>query len=226
MVIEARNVEFQFIEPADPFAGFRDDIEQFWADCQSRNPSAYSEKILNVFNIDEDAGSIKLQIGFINYYEAFFSRSKGMVKAKPLFSGAYILTADGFCCLAVDKNKDANLIGGLASTDDLENGSYDPELCLIRECKEELGIDIRDARFDHSLKYMRVSRDDEYYFPVGLLYEVKTELTRNELEEIFRSNKHDDELLELKFIRLDGSHRSQVQTRREYIFELLDLITA
>ena len=224
MIIKIRNIEFEIIETADQFAEFRDDIEQFWTEYCRKNPEAFSEKILNVLCIEETEHGIKLQIGIANYYEAFYSKIIGNIKTRNLFSGAYILTSDGYCCLAVDTSDEINLIGGVASLKDFDQGRFIPDLCLIRECKEEMGIDITDNHFTYEPKYLKVTSGNENYFPVGILYEIKTSYSMNELEAIFKSNAHDNELSALKFIRLDDCHEPGTSTRRKYIIELFDLL--
>ncbi len=223
MIREISNVEFNMIRTSDPFGEFRDDIERFWAEYCANHPEAYSENILNLFDYEETANGIRLNIGWINYYEAFYSKIVGNIQTRNLFSGAYIITSDGFYCVAVDWNSEINLIGGVASAEDFENGEYIPEKCLIRECQEEMGIDITDNRFSYELKYLKITSDNENYFPTGLIYEVRTDYTRSEIEELFKTNAHDNELQAIKFFRPDDSE-VLAGSRRKYIFELFDMM--
>ena len=217
MIREVKNVEFEIIETPDPYASYREDIERFWKEYCLKNPSAFSEKILNLFDTEETKKGLILRIGWINFYEAFYSKHVGNIKTRNLFSGGYILTSDGYYCLAVDWENQINLIGGAASKKDFEGGEFDPELCLIRESREELGIDITDEHFRYELKYIKLDGGEEYYFPVGILYEVRTDYSRKELENIFARNAHDNELQTLAFIRLDDPEGFVLNTRRKYI---------
>ena len=224
MITEVKNVEFEIIKTPDPFTGYRDDIERFWHEHCLRHPDAYNEKILNLFGLDEDGDTVKLRIGWINYYEAFYSKIIGNIITRNLFSGAYILTSDGYYCLAVDMNSEINLIGGVASKDDFEDGKYDPDLCLVREFREETGMDITDSHFSYTLKYLKITSGSENYFPVGLIYEVKTDYTKEEIEEQFKNNNRDNELQNLLFVKFDDSEEFAISTRRKYILELFDQI--
>ena len=223
MIREVKNVEFEMIETDDPFSRFREDIENVWKKHCLEDPSAFSEKILHLFDTEETEKGLKLRIGWINYYEAFYSKHIGNIKTRSIFSGGYILTSDGYYCLAVDWENQINLIGGLASKDDIKDGRFVPELCLIRESKEEMGIDITDEHFQYELKYLKVG-GDEYYSPVGILYEVKTDHTKKALEDMFLRNAHDNELKTIQFIRLDDPEGFALHTRRKYIIELFDQI--
>ena len=224
MIREAKNVEFELIETTDPFSRYREDIERVWKKHCLEDPSAYSEKVLNLFDTEETETGMKLRIGWINFYEAFYSKTVGNIQTRNLFSGGYILTCDGYYCLAVDWDDQLNLVGGVASRDDFEDGQFVPERCLIRESKEEMGIDITEEHFRYELKYLKINAKDENYFPVGILYEVRTDYSKKELEEMFANSAHDNELQTLKFIRLDDPDKSVLHTRRKYIIELFDQI--
>ena len=224
MIKEVKKAEIIQRDFADPFKEYRSEIESFWEEYRKANPDAYSEQILNVFEICEKDREYVLTCGLINFYESFCSRSTGMYKTRALFSGGYLISSDGYYCIAADKNGDINLIGGLASLPDLSDGKYDPELCLIREFKEETGAGIRGDDFSYCLKYIKVPSGDEIYFPVGLIYEVKTGLSRKGLEDVFEKNTHDNELGSLVFFEADEKDLFEKNGRRPYINELFGKI--
>lgn len=224
MIKEVKNVDIRQVTIADPFKDHRDEIEKFWECFRKENPEAYSEQILNVFEIEENDWEYVLTTGIINYYESFCSRTTKMYKTRALFSGGYVITSDGYYCIAADQNIDINLIGGLASLLDIKNGRYDPELCLIREFKEEIGADINGDEFSYKLRYIKVPAGDEIYFPVGLIYEVRTSLSRNELEVLFKENAHDNELGSLVFFEKNEKAVFENNTRRPYLNELFDIV--
>jgi hypothetical protein len=86
-----------------------------------------------------------------------------------------------------------------------------------------MGIDITDDHFSYELKYLKITSGDENYFPTGLIYEVKTDYTKSEIEELFKTNAHDNELQAIKFLRPDDSE-VLAGSRRKYIFELFDMM--
>ena len=224
MIREVKKVDIIQTDLADPFKDRRADIEKFWADYLKENPDAFSEKILNVFEIKENDQEYVLTTGFINYYEAFYSRTIKDFKTRTLFSGGYVITSDGYYCVAADQNRDINLIGGIASLLDFKDGRYDPELCLIREFKEEIGADITSKDFNYDLRYIKAPSGDEVYFPVGLLYEVRIGLTKKDLETLFTQNSHDNELGSLVFFGENEKTVFENNTRRPYVNELFDII--
>ena len=224
MIKEVKKADIKLTATNDPFKDHRDEIEKFWEGFRKENPEAYSEQILNVFEIEERDQEYTLTAGLINFYESFYSRTTNMYKTRALFSGGYVITSDGYYCVAADQNTDINLIGGLASLLDIKGGRCDPELCLIREFKEEIGADINGNEFSYNLRYIKIPTGDEIYFPVGLIYEVKTSLSKKELEDVFSKNAHDNELGSLVFFEKDEKAVFENNTRRPYLNELFDMI--
>ena len=225
MISRVSNIDFAEINRDDPFAMHRKEIEEFWDSCCRKDPSSYSETILNVFDIKESNQAYTLSMERINFYEAFYSKKTGNIKVSPLFSGGILITSDGYCCLAADKNNDINLIGGLSSLTDYSNGRYDPEICLVREFLEETGADIRGEHFSYSLKYIKTPDEDETYSPVGLIYEVRTTYGKDDIENIFNTSRHDSELGSLVFFRLEEKDIFSNNKRRPYINELFTLLS-
>ena len=224
MIFEIDKVRFIEDKIKDPFSKYRNDIEKFWEMYQKNNPGSYSERILNVFDINRIDQYFTLNISWINFYEALYSKLTGNIKTRTLFSGGYIKTGDGYYCLAVDKNEHINLIGGVSSCNDFKDGIYDPKHCLIREFKEEIGVDIRQDAYDCDMKYIKIPDDNEIYSPVGLIYEIMTDRTKNELETRFANTNHDDELKMLRFFDQDERELFRLNKRRPYINDLFELV--
>lgn len=224
MIKELSKVTFTETDRDDPFRAYRKEIEEFWAYCCRENPDAYSEEILNVFDVRGKDKEFILDTGKIDFYEGFFSKHTGKIKASPLFSGGYLKTRDGYFCLALDKDRNINLIGGLASLTDYKDGIYDPDICLAREFLEETGCDIREGSFSYSIKYIKVPDEDEAYSPTGLIYEVKTSYGNDEIYKIFRESRHDSELSSLIFFLPDEEEIFRKNNRRPYINSLFDLL--
>lgn len=224
MITAVNNVTFTLIEHEDLFAEYRNEIEAFWAEICRKNPHAYSEHVLSVMETKQDGMNYALTIGWIRFHESFYSKMVGNIKTRTLFSGGYILTEDGYFCVALDKRPTINLIGGVASADDFTDGQYDPELCLIREFKEEIGMDITDEHFCYKLRYIRTTPDDVKYAPFGLLYEVRTTLKKEELKVLFEKNARDDELQCLLFFRPGDYSIFEQYEQRPYLRELFERI--
>lgn len=224
MIKEIANINFIKLDLEDSFKTYRTDIEEFWDTFHRTNPDSYSEKLLNVFDISEDEQGYTLSVDWINFYEALYSKHTENIKTRPLFSAGYVITCDGYYCLAVDANGNINLIGGVSSVEDMEDSKFVPELCLIREFQEEIGVDIQGEDFTYELKYIKAPEGNEIYFPVGLIYQVRTKFTKDELENIFRNSAHDNELQSIKFLTRNEKEIFRHNTRRPYINELFDLM--
>ena len=224
MITETGQINFTEVKLEDPFKSQRRDIEDFWKTYHTNNPDSYSEKVLNVFGLVKEDNNYTLSIGWINFYESLYSKLTERIKTRTLFCAGFMITSDGYYCLAVDNNDHINLIGGVSSLKDVKDGWFIPDHCLIRECEEEIGVDIYQDGFDYSLKYIKIPKEDEIYSPIGLIYEIKTDQTKNELETVFLNTPHDNEIKSLKFFDSNEKDLFGKNKRRPYINELFELI--
>ena len=112
MIKEIANIDFIKLDLEDTFKSNRKDIEEFWDVYHQNNPDSYSEKLLNVFDIREDDQEYTLSVDWINFYEALYSKQTENIKTRTLFSAGYVMTSEGYYCLAVDANGNINLICG------------------------------------------------------------------------------------------------------------------
>ena len=148
---------------------------------------------------------------------------------RSLFSAGYIRTADDYVCIILNNRNKLNSIGGMAANQDIINNSFDYEGCIVREIKEELGIDIsNDSKFEMNLRFLKYPNKDELleaFYPVGTLYEIKTLYTRDKLIDILNNNKHDKEIKELKFYNKSNFNELySYDNKVEYLDELFRIL--
>ena len=142
-----------------------------------------------------------------------------------LFSASYVRTSDNYVCIILNYNNKLNTIGGLASDEDIINNKFDYKKCLIREFKEELGIDLNNnEKFDIYLRFLKHPKENEMG-GFGTLFEIKTKYTHDELQGMFNNNDHDSEVKQLIFFNQDNYKEILNHNLREVYFdELFDLI--
>ena len=104
-----------------------------------------------------------------------------------------------------------------------------PLEAMIREVKEELGINLKDNNsFEVILKYLKYPLEEELnksYYSVGTLYEINTKFTKDELINIFNNSKHDDEVKKLMFY--DENNYKELflyDNKAEYLEELFNIL--
>ena len=151
----------------------------------------------------------------------------GNIKTRSLFSGGYILTNDNYICFVIDKNSIMNLVGGMASIEDFIKDKYNPNLCIAREFKEEIGLDINSDKFIYSIKYIKYPNDIEdikFHYSVGLIYEIRADYSKDELDYLFNHSKHDNEIKSIFYLKLNECANLNEYIKKDYIDELYSLI--
>ena len=228
MIRKVKNINFLLNSTNDIYKNFKTEIEECWKDfCQS-NSHVFNGDVLSVLNIEELNQNFTIDVGWIKFCDVIYGKLVGNIKTRTLFLGGYLLTNDNYICLAQDQNNIINLIGGMASVEDFVNNEYKPELCLIRECKEEIGLDITNNNFNYNLRYLKYPVDTETsksHYPVGLIYEIKTKYSKQEINNFFVNGEHDNEIESLIFFKPSEYHLLNEFQKKDYIDNLCELIS-
>ena len=227
MLKKIKHINFILKEKDNMFEEYRTEILNHWEQFIKNREDAQNEDVLTVSDIKEDNGDLRVVINWIKYCDIMYSKMKGNIKTRSVFSGGYVVTSDNYVCFAVDKNDSINLIGGMASKKDFVNSEYNPDKCIIREFKEEIGLDILKSGFYFRIKYLKLPNEEEnkkFYYPVGLIYEIKADYTMKDFNNLFNTKKHDSELKSLIFLKNKEQNKLDKYTKKSYIDELYNLI--
>ncbi len=203
------------------------EIEKEWIEfSKDKNPKEFFDgDIYCVTDIDESVPLINISKTKFSYL--IYARKTKKLVVRSLFSAGYIRTSDNYICIILNSRNKLNTIGGMANNQDIKDNKYDYNECLIREFKEELGIELNNnINFKIKLKYLKYPYGkelDESFYPVGTLYEIKTKYTKEELIKIFNNNEHDSEVKELKFYNQDNYNDIySYDNKTEYLDELFN----
>lgn len=227
MLKNIKKIDFMLNENNNEFDLYEEDISKYWNDFSKDKPEMFNGDVVSVSDIRELNGKYKLTLECINFNDVVYSKMVGKIKTRALFSGGYILTSDNYIGFVIDRRNIVNLVGGMASIEDFVDDKYDPNLCMVREFKEELGLDIDSDKFDYVIKYIKCPSDSENmqsYYPIGLIYEIKTDYSKEELSSLFNDSKHDNEINSILFLSFDDSDKLKQYTKNAYIDELYRLI--
>lgn len=204
-------------------------IEENWNEfIKDKNPGDFFDgDIYCVTEIHDSESTLK--ISKTKYSSMIYALFTKKMIIRSLFSASYIKTIDNYVCIILNKRDQLNTIGGMASNEDIIDNKFDYTKCLIREFNEELGIDLNNNdEFMIDLKYLKYPSGDDMeksYYPVGTLFEINTNHTKNELIQIFNNTIHENEVKELKFYNQDNfDDVFSYDKKVEYIDELFTLI--
>jgi len=207
----------------------RKEIEKEWLEfSKDKNPNDFFDgDIYCVTDIDESIPLIK--ISKTKYSYLIYAKKTNKLVVRSLFSAGYIRTRDNYICIILNNRNRLNTIGGMASNRDIKDDKFDYDGCLIREFKEELGIELNNnLNFEIKLEYLKYPNGEELensFYPVGTLYEIKTKYTKEELIDIFNNNEHDCEVKDLKFFNQDNYNEIySYDNKTEYLVELFNTL--
>ena len=205
------------------------EIVKEWKEfSKDKNPNDFFDgDIYCVTDIDENVPSIN--ISKTKYSYLIYAKKTKKIIVRSLFSAGYIRTVDNYVCIILNNRDRLNTIGGMADNQDIKDNKFDYEGCLIREFKEELGIDLNNnSNFEINLKYLKCPAEGDLtntFYPVGTLYELKTKYTKNELIDIFNKSEHEAEVKELKFYNEENFKEIySYKNKTEYLDELFNTL--
>ena len=204
-------------------------VTEIWNDfIKDKNPGDFFDgDIYCVTRIDDTIPLIN--VSKTKYSNMIYGIKTNNVIIRSLFSASYIRTSDNYICIILNNRDILNTIGGMADSSDMIDGEFDYRKCLIREFKEELGIDLlSDLNFDITLKYLKYPSGEDLeksYFPVGTLFEINSKYTKDEIIKLFDNNVHENEIKELKFYNSDNYKEVyEYDKKQDYIDELFKTI--
>ena len=160
----------------------------------------------------------------------YYARKTNKITIRSLFSAGFITTSDNYVFIIINNRDDKlNAIGGMADRKDFINKEFDFYKCLVREFMEELGFDlVNDSNFDVIFRFLKYPSGEELnkaYYPVGALYEIKTNYTKDQLIDMFNKNKRDREVKELKFFNSNNYKEIySYKSKADYLDELFSIL--
>lgn len=167
----------------------------------------YNGQILIVSNLTINKNDYIIELEETTFSNYMYSKEyDGDIRA--LFSGAYIVTADNFVVCVLNhyyKNEleieTLNLVGGMPEAKDIIDGKYSSKICLQREFKEELGLELEEENWNIQLRYLKYPSENEnpVCYSIGTIYEIKTSYTKSKLKKMFEEASHDNEVKKLVF---------------------------
>lgn len=184
---------------------------KFWEKSLAKNSKLFNGRVLSVDNIRWIEDSIFLDLNYTDYAHLSYIMNHGigeMTLCRSVAAGALLITKDNFAIVG-KMGKDTSFpgviqcIGGGFSENDMESERNEATLeTVIRECREEIGVELYNQSIDMGNKYVYIRENMSTF---GIVYVINLKLNKNELFEIFVNckDKIDNEIENLIAVRCD-----------------------
>lgn len=208
----------------------RNKVIDFWNNLQQDTELLKEGNILVVNNLIRDENDFEIELKETTFSNFMYFKENKNGDLRAMFSGAYIVTNDGYIVCVLNNYYEnelefeiLNLVGGMADGNDIIDGKYSSSKCLQREFKEELGFNINSHKWKIQLKYLKCPSENEnpVGYPIGTIYEIKTEYTKEQIQEMFEKKLHDKEVKKLIFFSKDNyKDILKYEHKKQYMIEL------
>ena len=115
------------------------------------------------------------------------------------------------------------MIGGIVEDEDIVTGTFHPDICLRRELKEELQLDLyaKEHVLTYQMKYLKVPESKGNY---GVLYTGVLNFTKEEFKNYFIQGKKnfDHEIINVFLLTKEEVKKLKLNEDISYLYELVD----
>ena len=216
-------------------------IEEFWKQCKFENSNLWNGELMYVDEYKTEGNSIVINCKKSNYAHYLYDERIGLSKkyaCNSLVAGCLLETSDNYYIvgeLASDTSFPhcMQISGGNADKNDIKDGKIDIFNTIIRECKEELNIDLEDKKIIEyfQLKYMTFPNESVHTYII--FAKGKLNMTRVQMQEYYeqylkylKENKLEVEFERIHFIKKDRVQeelKNFKNPKRNYLVSLLEI---
>lgn len=216
-------------------------IEEFWNKCKTENPNLWNGELMCVGEYKKEGKEIEIVCKKTNYAHYLYDERIGLSKeyaCSSLVAGCLIETSDNYYIVGELADNTSfphcmQISGGSADNNDIKDGKIDIFNTIIRECKEELNINLQDKKMveNFHINYICLPREKVHTY---ILY-AKAQLNMNKLQmqeyyekylEYLKENNLEIEFGKLHFIK-KGKTTEELEKftnpKRDYLKNLLEI---
>ena len=216
-------------------------IEEFWRQCKGENPNLWNGELMCVGECKREGNQIEITCKKSNYAHYLYDERIGLPKeygCSSLVARCLLETSDNYYIVGELADNTSfphcmQISGGSADNEDIKDGQIDIFSTIIRECQEELNINLQDRKqVEHfEIKYLCLPSDAVHTYIV--FAKGKLNMTRTQMQEYYEQYlKHlKENNLEVEFSRIHfikrGKTTEELQKfknpKRNYLKDLLEI---
>lgn len=240
--IEGISIKVKYLdEPIELPEEIRNKILEFWKLAKAKTPGIWNGEELCVSEYKKDGATIVITCKKSNYAHYIYDERVGLPRqywCSSLIGACLLETSDGYYIVGeLEENTSfphcMQISGGGADFNDVKDGEIDFLNTIIRECKEELNINLQDKEQveDFNMKYIRLPNENGHTYI--LLAKGKIRMTKDEMNKYYqdylgylRENDLEVEFSKIHFIKKGRSTeelKAFENPKREYLQSLLEI---
>lgn len=177
-------------------------VEENWKAFVKEKEGYWDGELLSVTNLDLHNNTI--EVGKAKFSYLIYSKTNSDLDVRSLFVSILFKTLDNKFVIIKNNHEKINIIGGIVEEEDLKGTEFNSDICLSRELKEELGLDLNNKNhvLSYRMKYLKRPNPGRNY---GLVYIGTLNFYSQELIEYYNDKKEklDNEIIELKLLSKD-----------------------
>ena len=233
VIVEDKNIEL----PEE----IQNKINEHWKKAIEKTPNMWNGEITCVGECKIDKNKIIIKCVKSNYAHYLYDERIGLPKeygCSNLSAGCLIETSDDYYVVGeLEENTSfprcMQLSGGNADNSDINNGEINILNTIIRECKEEVNIDLQDKEQieQYEIKYIELPSDELHRYMIFAKGKIKMDSTQmkkyyDEYLKYLKENNLEIEFSKLHFIKKGNTNEyldKLDNPKREYLRSLLEL---
>ena len=216
-------------------------IEEFWNQCKLQNPNLWNGEVMCVGEFKRDGDEITIVCQKTDYAHYLYGERVGLPKeyaCSNLAVGCLLETSDNYYIVGELADNTSfplcmQLLGGGVDSADIKNGGIDIVNTIIRECEEELNINLQDQKQVQPFEIKYISLPTETVHRYMLFATGKLNMTKAQMQayyeqylENLKENNLEVEFGRIHFIK-KGRTTEELESfenpKREYLKSLLEI---
>ena len=199
----------------------RDKVQVFWNDFIQGKDGYWDGDLLSVTNYSEEDHTI--EVGKAKFSWLIYAKSHPGIDAHSLFVAILFQTLDGYYVITKNNHQQLNMLGGIVEDEDIVTGTFHPDICLRRELKEELQLDLyaKEHVLTYQMKYLKVPESKGNY---GVLYTGVLNFTKEEFKNYFIQGKKnfDHEITDIFLLTKEEVNKLKLNEDISYLYKLVE----